>query len=118
MLYKNILSKIRYWDNLTAKWIMRHFYFMFFQAVLLIIFLFWFVNMFDVIDANFRASKSASVSDRILAAQSVNMTIIVLLILLNSFWMLFVFGSIQRISSLLRDMGYHLSRLRLTSQKR
>lgn len=118
MSYNNIISKVRYWDNLTAKWIMRHFYFMFFQGALLVIFLFWFVNMFDVIDANFRASKSSSVTEHILAAQSVNITIIVLLILLNSFWMLFVFSSIQRISTLLRDMSYHLSRLRLTSQKR
>lgn len=118
MSYKNIISKVRYWDNLAAKWIMRHFYFMFFQAALLGIFLFWFVNMFDVIDANFQASQSSSVTEHILAAQSVNMTIIVLLILLNSFWMLFVFSAIQRISSLLRDMNYHLSRLRLPSQKR
>ena len=117
MSYKDIISKVRYWDNLTAKWIMRHFYFMFFQAVLLIIFLFWFVNMFDVIDANFQASKTPSVSDHILAAQSVNMTIIVLLILLNSFWMLFVFSAIQRISTLLRDTNYHLSRLRLNAKR-
>jgi hypothetical protein len=111
-MFKNLVSKVRYWDNLTAKWLMRHFYFTFFQIVLVVIFLFWFVNMFNVIDATFQVPKTSTPGERILASQSVNTTIVVLLIILNSFWMLFIFSTIQRIHNLLRDLNYNLSRLR------
>lgn len=111
MAFNDFMAKIRYWDNLTAKWLMRHFYFMFFQIVLLIIFLFWFVNMFNVIDTNYQVSKS-SVLERALMTQSINTTIIVLLLLLNSFWMLYIFNGIQRIMNLLKDINYNINRLR------
>ncbi|MCK5178735.1 MAG: hypothetical protein KAR32_04330, partial [Candidatus Omnitrophica bacterium] len=80
MAYKDFMSKIRYWDNLTVKWLMRHFYFMFFQIVLFVIFLFWFVNMFNVIDTNYQISRT-SVLERAVMTQSINATIIVLLLL-------------------------------------
>jgi len=104
------MTKIRYWDNLVAKWLMRHFYFMFFQIVLFIVFLFWFVNMFNVIDVNYQTSRS-SVLERAIMTQSVNSTIMVLLLLLNSFWMLYVFNGIQRITNLLKDINYNVHRL-------
>jgi len=110
MAYKNFMAKVRYWDSLTAKWLMRHFYFMFFQIVLFIVFLFWFVNMFNVIDINYQASRS-SVLERAAMTQSVNTTIMVLLLLLNSFWMLYVFNGIQRITNLLKDVNYNIHRL-------
>ena len=116
MFHQNFLSKIRYWDNLTAKWLMRHFYFMFFQIVLVVIFFVWFVNMFNVLDANYQLSDNSSITERILATQSVNITIVVLLVLLNSFWMLFIFSAIQRIGNLLKDISYHLSRLRVRTK--
>lgn len=111
MTYKDFMSKIRYWDNLTAKWLMRHFYFMFFQIALFIIFLFWFVNMFNVIDIKYQAADS-SVLERAVITQSVNSTIIVLLLLLNSFWMLYIFNGIQRLVNLIKDMNYNINRLR------
>ena len=116
MAFKDFMVKIRYWDNLTAKWLMRHFYFMFFQIVLFIIFLFWFVNMFNVIDINTQASKS-SILERAAITQSVNTTIMVLLLLLNSFWMLYVFKGIQNIMNLLKDINYNIHRL-LTKKNR
>ena len=116
MAFKNFMSKIRYWDNLTAKWLMRHFYFMFFQIVLFIVFLFWFVNMFNVIDINDQASKS-SILERSAMTQSVNATIMVLLLLLNSFWMLYVFKGIQSMMNLLKDINYNIHRI-LTKKNR
>lgn len=104
------MVKVRYLDNLTAKWLMRHFYFMFFQIALFIIFLFWFVNMFNVIDVNYQASRP-SVLERAVMTQSVNTTIMALLLLLNSFWMLYVFNGIQRITNLLKDINYNIHRL-------
>ncbi len=117
MSYKSILTTIRYWDNMTAKWLMRHFYFMFFQIILVAIFLVWFTNMFNVIDPSYQVPQTGTATEHILAAQSVNMTIVVLLVLLNSFWMLFIFSGIQRIGNLLKDITYHLSRLRAHSKQ-
>ena len=111
MSLKNIMTKVRYWDNLTAKWLMRHFYFLFFQITLFIIFLFWFVNMFNVIDASDQISN-ASILERIAMTQSINTTIMVLLLLLNSFWMLYIFNGIQRLTNLLKDINYNMHRLR------
>lgn len=115
MAYKDFMSKIRYWDNLTAKWLMRHFYFMFFQIVLFGIFLFWFVNMFNVIDTNYQVSRT-SVLERAIMTQSINATIIALLLLLNSFWMLYIFNGIQRLTNILKDISYNINRLRIQNK--
>ena len=115
MAYKNLMTKIRYWDNLTAKWLMRHFYFMFFQIVLFVIFLFWFVNMFNVIDTNYQVTET-SVLERAVMTQSINTTIIVLLLLLNSFWMLYIFNGIQRLTNILKDVSYNITRLRIQNK--
>lgn len=115
MPLNGFMSKVRYWDNLAAKWILRHFYFIFFQIALFIIFFFWFVNMFNVIDSSFQTPKT-TLMERLLAAQSINITIIALLILLNSFWVLYIFSSIQRASGFLKDITYHLSRIRRKNQ--
>jgi hypothetical protein len=56
------------------------------------------------------------VTARILSPLSLNLTIVVFLMLLNSFWMLFMFGAIQRIHNLLKDINYHLSRFRSKGQ--
>ena len=111
MAFKDLMTTIRYLDNLAAKWLMRHFYFMFFQIALFVIFLFWFVNMFHVIDISYQVSRS-SVLERAVMTQSINVTIIVLLLLLNSFWMLYIFNGIQRLANLLKDMNYNINRLR------
>lgn len=115
MAFKDFMSKIRYWDNLAAKWLMRHFYFMFFQIVLFVIFLFWFVNMFNVIDTSYQIPKT-SLLERAVMTQSVNAAIIVLLLLLNSFWMLYIFNGIQRLINILKDISYNLNRLRLRNK--
>ena len=115
MAHKEFMTKIRYWDNLTAKWLMRHFYFMFFQIVLFVIFLFWFVNMFNVIDTNYQISQTSAL-ERAIMTQSINTTIIVLLLLLNSFWMLYIFNGIQRLTNILKDISYNINRLRIQNK--
>jgi len=112
MAFKDFMAKIRYWDNMTAKWLMRHFYFMFFQIVLFVIFLFWFVNMFHVIDVSYQASEN-SVIERAAVTETINTTIIVLLLLLNSFWMLYILNGIQRLGNILKDVSYNINRLRI-----
>ncbi len=109
MAFQDFMNKVRHWDNLTARWMMRHFYFMFFQFVLLIIFLFWFVNTFRVIDVNEAVPQNALI-EKILSIQSVNITLIVILLLLNSFWLLYTFNGIQRMLQVLKDISFNTSR--------
>ncbi|MCA9405324.1 MAG: hypothetical protein KC684_02215 [Candidatus Omnitrophica bacterium] len=110
------MNKIRHLDNVTARWIMKHFYLLFFQIVLFIIFLFWFVNMFGVIDV--ATDSSNNLTEKALAAQSVNTTIIVFLLLLNSFWMLYMFSYVQRIFGILKDLNFNVNRLRFDNRKK
>jgi Na+/H+ antiporter NhaC len=105
----DVITKLRYIDNQISKWMMRHFYLIFFQGVLFIIFLFWFVNLFKVIDVTF-LSRSETIIEKTLVTQSVNQTIIVFLLLLNSFWMLYLFSGVLRIRTILKDIQYHLTR--------
>ena len=111
MAFKDFMAKIRYWDNLTAKWLMRHFYFMFFQLVLVIILVFWLTNTVQVIDASFQASTT-SVLERLAVSQSINSSIIVILPIMNSFWLLYVFNGMQRIGNILKDVNFNIRKLR------
>jgi len=111
MSNSNFLSRIRRLDNMIARWVMRHFYFIFFQVILVIIFVFWLSNTVQIIDINFQISKN-NLLEKILLTQSINTSIIVILLLLNSFWMLYILGGIQRLRNLLRDISYNIGKLR------
>ncbi len=112
MGYQSFLTKIRHLDNATAKWMMRHFYFMFFQLVLVVIFFFWFFNAMQVIDINFRHEFTSTV-EKLMMNQTISLTVVALLILLNSFWLLYIFSSMQRMTTILKDVSFHISRLRI-----
>lgn len=111
MGYNEFMNAIRHWDNLTAKWLLRHFYFTFFQIILVLIFILWFVNTLNVIDLKNQVDPNQTL-EKILLTQSVNSTLIVVLLLLNSFWLLFIFRGFQRVITLLRDMNHNLNRMR------
>ena len=111
MAYKDFMNKVRYWDNQTSKWMMKHFYFMFFQIVLVAIFVAWFINTINSIEASVKASATSAI-DQLLVNQSFSFTIVVLLMLLNSFWMLYMFNSIQRLTNILKDISYGINKMR------
>jgi hypothetical protein len=111
MGFNDFMAKVRYWDNQSAKWIIRHFYILFFEAFLVLIFILFFYNTIQVLDLSADVSKE-SIIERLLLAQSFNGLLIVLLMLLNSFWMLHIFNGIIRFRSLLREMNYNLTRIK------
>jgi hypothetical protein len=47
---------------------------------------------------------------RLLLTQSVNTLIIALLLILNSFWTLYIFNNLTRLRSLMKEMNYHMSK--------
>ncbi len=53
----------------------------------------------------------------ILINQNINSTIIAALVLLNSFWMLYILNALQRLANLLKDVSYNINRLRSNQKK-
>ncbi len=111
MAYKEFMNKVRYWDNLVSRWMMRHFYFMFFQIVLVAIFVGWFANTIKMIEVGFQVTKNNTM-EHIAMNQSVNTTILVLLLLLNSFWLLYIFNTLQRLNNTVRDLNYKVTKFK------
>lgn len=109
MSYKDFMNKVRQLDNVTAKWMMRHFYFMFFQGVLVALFVFWFINTLKTIDISVQASD-VSIIEKSLSLQNSNQALIVLVMILNSFWMLYIFNCMQRMITHIRDINFNFNR--------
>lgn len=111
MAFADLMNKIRHWDNRMAKWIIRHFYILFFEVLLVFIFLLFFANAVSTIDLNVPAVKE-NLFGRLLFLQTVNTLIIVFLLLLNSFWMLYIFRIMIRMQTTLRDVSFNTARLK------
>ncbi len=109
MKFEEFMTKIRQWDNRCSRWMMRHFYFLFFQIVLVVTFLFFFlriletINFIPLVDPN-------DLQSQILLHNAMTTMIIVFLMILNSFWMLFLFNGMNRIRLVLKDINYNLIR--------
>lgn len=111
MSFNDIMNTVRQWDNRTSQWIIRHFYILFFEAILVIIFVAVFINSLKIIDFSVDISKSNLV-ERLMLAQSINTLLIVVLLLFNSFWMLYIFSSLLKLRSILKNIDFNLSRRR------
>jgi|CXWL01.1.fsa_nt_gi hypothetical protein len=111
MSFIDVMNKIRQWDNRSAQWMMKHFYMLFFEFILVGVFVLFFMNTFKVIDASDHISKFDSMGS-LLLAQTTNTSLIVILLLFNSFWMLYIFNSILRLRGVLKNIEYNLSRRR------
>ena len=117
MGYNDFMNKVRQWDNRTSQWITRHFYIIFFEFILVAIFFGAFVNILKIIDINSDLNKT-NVVERLLMTQSVNTMLIVILLLLNSFWMLYIFSSVLRMRSSLRNIDFNLSHRRTDNRNK
>lgn len=109
MSFEDFMAKVRQLDNRCARWMMRHFYILFFEFVLVIIFFIFFYNIFRVLDLSAQASPN-NLLEQLLAQQAINSLIITMLLILNSFWMLFMFDGMNRLRILLREITYNISR--------
>ena len=107
MTFRDTMSRVRYWDNQMSKWIVRHFYILFFEVLLVVVFVALFVITIKVIDVS-TVVPEHHIGERLLLLQTVNSIIIILLLLLNSFWMLYMFNGMIRIRTVLRDINFNL----------
>ena len=110
MSFNDFMSKIRHWDSLITRWIMRQFYL--FQIPLWIIFFVWLFNTLNIIDTQGHITETM-IAEKIQQTQSINVAILILILLLNSFWMLYMFNALQGIRLLLKDINYNTGRLKV-----
>ena len=111
MSYNNFMSRIKQWDNRAAQWMSHHFYIILFEAILVIIFISAFVNALRILDAGFDIQKD-KIIERLLLAQSINTTLIVVLLLLISLGILNIINNNSRLRSVLKNIEFNLSRRR------
>ena len=109
MAFSDFMNKVRHWDMQAARWMMRHFYILFFEFVLVIIFFVFLFSTFRTIDVAHDAAKD-NVMEQLLVQQATSTHIIIILMLLNSFWLLYMFNEIGRVRTILKDISFYQSR--------
>lgn len=120
MGFNDFTNTLRQWDNRSSQWFIRHFYMLFFEIILVAICVAVFINVLKVIDINADLHQMAtqpSPTERLLLSQSINTLLIVILLLFNSFWMLYIFSSLLRLRSLLKNIDFNLGRNRNNERK-
>lgn len=111
MNFTSFMNKVRQWDNRSNQWFMRHFYVMFFQMILISAFVVFFILCLNAINAAVDINRS-SIIERLLINQNYLELLIVFLLLLSSFWMLFMFSGLIKIRSVLKNIDFNLARRR------
>jgi len=111
----DLMSKVRQWDNRAAQWMGRHFYIILFEIILGIIFLMVFINALKILNISFNVAKDDTTNQLILS-QSVNTTLIVMLLLLISLGVLNIINNNSRLRSSLKNIEFNLSKRRNDSK--
>jgi len=107
----DLFYKIKQWDNRAAQWMGRHFYIILFEVVLAIIFLLAFINALKILNTSFDVQKN-SVTEQLLLVQSINSTLIVMLLLLIALGILNIINNNSRLRSVLKNIEFNLSKRR------
>ena len=109
MTFQGIMNKVRQFDNFCASWMMRHFYIIFFELILVVIFaLFFYMNIATIVlPAELNTTNNI---EHLLLQQVTNTRFILVLLLLNSFWMLYIFNGMNRLRGILKDISFNLNR--------
>ena len=111
MALDEFITKVRSWDNRCQRWLMRGAFFIFFEFVLAFVFFVLLFNALKFLDLSARADEKDMVQ-QLLLQQTNNGLIIIGLLVLNSFWMLYMFSGINRLRLILKDISYSLMRRR------
>jgi hypothetical protein len=103
------MTRLRQWDNRSSQWFSRSFSIALFQMLLGMVF-FFFVNiMLDVFSLGTEVKKATTV-EQLLFSQSELMLLVVVLLIFNSFLMLYLFSNLLRIRGVLKNIDYSLGR--------
>src|SRR5580704_8511457 len=111
MASNDLMNKIKQWDNRAAQWMGRHFYIILFEIILAIIFLLAFLNALRILNTSFAIHKD-SVTEQLLLSQSINTTLIAMLLILISLGLLNIINSNSRLRNVLKNIEFNLSKRR------
>ncbi len=111
MSYNDLMYKIKQWDNRAAQWMGRHFYIILFEVILAIIFILAFINALKIFNTSFDIHKE-STTDQLLLSQSINSTLIVMLLILIALGVLNIINSNSRLRGVLKNIEFNLSKRR------
>ncbi|MBF0387768.1 MAG: hypothetical protein HQL20_07935 [Candidatus Omnitrophica bacterium] len=109
MSFDNFMNKVRLWDNRSNQWFMRHFYVLFFEMILVAAFVLFFVVSLNTINTAVDLEKPSAI-EKLLLNQNYLSLLMIFLMLLNSFWMLFMFSGMLKIRGVLKNMDFNLAR--------
>jgi len=109
MSFGNFMNKVRQWDNRSNQWFVRHFYVLFFEIILVMTFVFFFTLIIKTINIASDTANPTTI-EKLLLNQNYLGLLIVFLILINSFWMLFMFSGMLKIRAILKNIDFSLSR--------
>ncbi|MBF0331433.1 MAG: hypothetical protein HQL17_05805 [Candidatus Omnitrophica bacterium] len=110
-LMNNLSNKIRQWDNRSNQWFTKNFSILIFELVLAVIFFFFLNHMMDIFTLSAQVRRS-NLTEQILLSQAGLMLLVVLLLIFNSFLMLYVFNNMLRMRNILKNLDYNMSRRR------
>jgi hypothetical protein len=111
LLFNELGNKLRQWDNRSNQWFSKNFSILFFELVLAVIFFFFINNMMDIFAISSQVHKE-NIMEQILLSQAGFMMLIVLLLIFNSFLMLYLFSNMLRMRGILKNLDYTMSRRR------
>ena len=111
MATNDLMNKVRQWDYRAAQWMSRHFYIILFEIILVIIFVVAFINTLKILDASFDIHRN-NVLERLFLTQSVNTTLIVVLLLLIALGVLNIINNNLRLRGTLKNIEFNLSKRR------
>ena len=111
MAFNDFMNKMRQWDKRSNQWFVRHFYVLFFEMILIVAFVIFFILSLNTVNTTVDISKT-SLTEKLLLNQNYLGLLVVFLMLLNSFWMLFMFSGMLKIRSVLKNMDFNLARRR------
>jgi len=109
--FNEFATKLRQWDNRSNQWFSKNFSILLFELVLAVIFFFFINTMMDVFTLSSQVDH-ANIIEQILLSQAGFMMLIVLLLIFNSFLMLYLFNNMLKIRGVLKNLDYTLSRRR------
>lgn len=109
--FNEFTNKLRQWDNRSNQWFSKNFSILIFELVLAVIFFFFINTMMDVFTISAHVQRSDTI-EQILLSQAGFMMLIVLLLIFNSFLMLYLFNNTLRIRGVLKNLDYTLTRRR------
>ncbi len=115
-LLNDLSNTIRQWDNRSNQWFSKNFSILIFELVLAVIFFFFLNHMMDIFTLSAQVKRS-NLTEQILLSQAGLMLLVVLLLIFNSFLMLYIFSNMLRMRNILKNLDYNMSRRRNDSRE-